>query len=347
MVTEFLQVNYGKAEDFAELIKSEANNLLSERGNLAVDERTNTLIVQDTADKIAQMRNVITTLDIPVRQVLIESRIVVANEDFVRDLGVQFGVSGNTGPSVTVDADGNVTSTPTNATLGGRQPGNTRFPIGTGFIDNEDFGGDVEDGVVEGLLVNLPAAAPTAALGLAVGKIGTWLLQLELSAMQMEGRGEVISAPRVITANQREAVIEQGTEIPYLESSSSGATTISFKKAVLSLKVVPQITPDDRLILDLDVHRDTVGEIFTLFNSQIPSIDTQNVLTQVLVDNGETVVLGGVFEQENRDDVSRVPFFGELPYVGRLFKQTRFENNKTELIIFVTPKIMKQSLGLR
>jgi type IV pilus assembly protein PilQ len=167
-------------------------------------------------------------------------------------------------------------------------------------------------------------------------------LQLELSALQAEGRGEVISAPRVITANQREAVIESGQEIPYLEASSSGATSVSFKKAVLSLRVTPQITPDDRIIMDLTVNKDSVGQVF----SGIPSIDTNELTTQVLVDNGETVVLGGIFESDNRDDKTSVPFFGELPYLGRLFKRTQDSASKKELLIFVTPKIIKETLSL-
>jgi type IV pilus assembly protein PilQ len=168
------------------------------------------------------------------------------------------------------------------------------------------------------------------------------LLQLELSALQAEGRGEVVSSPRVITANQKEAIIEAGTEIPYQEASSSGATAISFKKAVLSLRVTPRITPDDRIIMDLSVNKDSVGQIF----AGVPSIDTNEVSTQVLVANGDTVVLGGIFESEHRDDVTSVPFFGDLPYLGRLFKNTLVDSTKQELLVFVTPKILKDSLSL-
>ena len=171
-------------------------------------------------------------------------------------------------------------------------------------------------------------------------------MQLELSALQQEGRGEVISNPRVITANQKEAYIEQGTEIPFLTASSSGATTITFKKAVLSLKVTPQITPDDRVIMDLTVTQDTIGEFIILANSSVPSIDTQEVTTQVLVDNGETVVLGGVYRRETHNESDRVPFFGDLPYVGFLFRQTTKSDEKQELLIFVTPKIIKDALQL-
>ena len=183
---------------------------------------------------------------------------------------------------------------------------------------------------------------PAAALGLAVGRIGRYLLQLELSALQQEGRGEVISNPRVITANQKEAVIEQGEEIPFQKATSSGATSVEFKKAVLSLRVTPHITPDNRVIMDLAVNKDARGEL----TPAGPAINTQNVATQVLVDDGETVVLGGVYQQTNANNVDRVPFFSELPYLGNLFKRTQNIRDKTELLIFVTPKILKESLRL-
>ncbi|MGE0387814.1 MAG: type IV pilus secretin PilQ [Gammaproteobacteria bacterium] len=322
--TEFVQVNYAKASDIATLIKTEANKLVSERGNVSVDERTNTLLIQETAEKIGEIRKLVSTLDIPVRQVLIESRVVIANEDFSRDLGVKFGYSlarsGNSGRFLS---------------LGGKIEGDTEFQAGNTsfFTDNK-----------ENFIVNVPVTgSPAAALGMAVGKIGSYLIQLELSALQAEGRGEVISSPRVITANQKEAIIESGTEIPYQEASSSGATSVSFKKAVLSLRATPHITPDDRIIMDLKVNKDAIGQVF----AGVPSIDTNNIATQVLVDNGETVVLGGVYEQENRNDVRRVPFFGELPYLNWLFKNTSVRLNKQELLIFVTPRILKENLALR
>ena len=325
--TEFMQINYAKAGDIANLLKDENNNLLSERGNITLDERTNTLLVQDTSAKLQEMHEVINTLDIPVRQVLIESRIVIADEDFAKDLGVQFGLSYNS-----LDPDNNVGSV-----IGGRRGGNFAG-LSTAFGEGDD------DDLQEHYIVNLPVVSPNAgSLGLALGKIGSHLLHLELSALQSEGRGEVVSSPRVITANQKEALIEQGTEIPYQEATSSGATSISFKKAVLSLRVTPQITPDDRIIMDLSVSKDAIGTIF----AGVPSIDTQQVTTQVLVDNGETVVLGGVFEQTRRDETLRVPFFGDLPYVGWLFKNSHVENNKNELLIFVTPKILSDNLTVR
>ena len=325
--TEFIEVNYAKAADVATLLKTEQSKLLSERGNVSVDQRTNTLLVQETAEKLAEMRKVITTLDVPVRQVLIESRIVIANQDFSRELGVKFGYSKNSGLST--DNFGVV--------VGGTRPGDTDFGAGTAFTT---------DGL-ENFIVDLPAATPAGAIGLAVGKIGSYLLQLELSALQAEGRGEVVSSPRVITTDQKEAVIEQGTDIPYVSQTSSGATDITFKKAVLSLRVTPHITPDDRINMSIQVNKDAVGQLILLNGSSVPSIDTRNVTTEVLVDNGETVVLGGIYEHSNRNDVRRVPFFGELPYFGTLFRNTATSRNKDELLIFVTPKVMKEGLTLR
>ncbi|MCP5143456.1 MAG: type IV pilus secretin PilQ [Gammaproteobacteria bacterium] len=326
--TEFVQVNYAKASDIAALVKAEANNLLSERGNVSVDERTNTLLLQDTAEKISEIRRLVTTLDIPVRQVLIESRIVIANQDFSKDLGVSFGYSKN---NVGLQGNGNAD---TDFIIGGTRPGRVNYGGGTAFVDP-----DTEN---ENYIVDLPVSSPAGAIGLAVGRIGSYLLQLELSALQVEGRGEVISAPRVITANQKEAFIESGTEIPYQEATSSGATSVEFKKAVLSLRVTPQITPDDRIIMDLAVNRDAVGQVF----ATVPSIDTNELQTQVLVDNGETVVLGGIYESTDRDDLTRVPFFSDIPYLGTLFRRSEVERNKQELLVFVTPKILKDTLTL-
>ncbi|MGH8590937.1 MAG: type IV pilus secretin PilQ, partial [Gammaproteobacteria bacterium] len=325
--TEFIEVNYARAADVATLLKTEESKLLSERGNVSVDQRTNTLLIQETAEKLAEMRKVITTLDVPVRQVLIESRIVIANQDFSRELGVKFGYSKNSGLST--DNFG--------AVVGGKQPGDTDFGAGTAFTTDD----------LENFIVDLPAATPAGAIGLAVGKIGSYLLQLELSALQAEGRGEVVSSPRVITTDQKEAVIEQGTDIPYVSQTSSGATDITFKKAVLSLRVTPHITPDDRINMSIQVNKDAVGQLILLNGSNVPSIDTRNVTTEVLVDNGETVVLGGIYEHANRNDVRRVPFFGELPYFGTLFRNTAKSQNKDELLIFVTPKVMKAGLTLR
>ena len=321
--TEYVQVNYAKATEIASLLKAEGNSLLSERGNVSVDERTNTLLVRDTAANLAGVRGLVAQLDIPVRQVLIESRIVVADDDFNRDLGVRFGVSRTA-------ATDNVGTT---YSIGGGKAGDTEFDGGVVAFNTQDR---------ENLLVDLPLGDPSGALKFALISIPDFLLQLELQALQTEGRGEVLANPRVVTSNQKEALIEQGTEIPFQEASSSGATTTSFKPAVLSLRVTPQITPDDRIIMDLQVNQDTVGQEF----SGIPSVDTRSLTTQVLVDNGDTVVLGGIFEQTKRKDIEKVPFFGDLPYLGLFFRTESVRDEKTELLIFVTPKIIKEAFNL-
>ena len=320
--SEFIQVNYAKASTLSGLLKQEGNSLLTERGNVSVDTRTNTLLVRDTQAAINSIRKLINKLDVPIRQVLIESRIVIADDSFNRDLGVRFGISKETSRN--------------------RQTSGPALSIGGGIAGNTDFGQPVtfNTGGNENFQVDLPIGAPSGALQLAIINLPNFLLQLELQALQAEGRGEVISNPRVITSNQKQATIEQGTEIPFQEASSSGATSTSFKKAVLSLQVTPQITPDDRVIMDLQVNQDTVGQEF----AGVPSVNTRNINTQVLVDNGDTVVLGGIFEQTKRKDEESVPFFGELPYVGFLFKTTSVRDDKTELLIFVTPKILKDVL---
>jgi type IV pilus assembly protein PilQ len=310
--TEYVQVNYAKARELADILLSDRGSLLSERASVTVDERTNTLLVRDIAANLEQARRLVNRLDIPVRQVLIESRIVVATDDFNRELGVRWGVSRDT----TNDGEGGVIA-----------PGST----GVQELINNDT-------LTDRFNVNLPVNNPAGSLALALAKLpfGTFL-ELELSAMQAEGRGEVVSSPRVITANQREALIEQGVEIPFQEASSSGATSTSFRKAVLSMAVTPQITPDDRVIMDLRVTRDSVGQLF----AGVPSIDTREVDTQVLVDNGETVVLGGIYERTRNDQINRVPFFSDLPIVGGLFKNKIKSDDKSELLVFVTPKIVK------
>jgi type IV pilus assembly protein PilQ len=312
--TEFIQVNYAKAAVLANLIQGSNKNLLSNRGNVSIDERTNTLIVQDVGSSLEAIRNLVARLDIPIRQVMIESRIVNADESFSRDLGVQFGYSKRSVDALTNEG----TATMGSAAVFDLEPTSDNF------------------------LVNLPVAG-TSGIGFTVGKIGSYLLQLELSALLAEGRGEDIANPKIITANQTEAVIESGVEIPYQEASSSGATATSFKKAVLSLRVTPQITPDDRVILDLQVSQDSQGATTA---QGIPVINTKNVTTSVLVDDGETVVLGGVYTQTDRNDQDRVPFFGDLPYIGFLFKNSRVRNTRNELLIFVTPRILSEDLRI-
>jgi len=349
--TEYLQVNYAKAADLATLIKSGAGSLLSDRGSVAIDERTNTLLLQDTADRLADIRRLVSTLDIPVKQVMIEARIVIVSDDYSRDLGVRFGanVAFNQG-----GRDGlGLLGGPLNSEDGvGISPypvlQGQNGPIGTPTAGEDgQLGGFIlPENAVDRYLVNLPASNPAGRLALALLD-SDYLVDLELSAAQAEGRGEIISSPRLITANQREATIEQGVEIPYQESSSSGATTTQFKKAVLSLKVTPQITPDNRVILDLTVSKDSVGQLVaSATGGFVPSIDTREIVTQVLVNDGQTVVLGGILETERRDAENKVPYLGDIPVLGRLFKQTTTTDNKDELLIFVTPRILREGSSL-
>ncbi|MEJ1382657.1 MAG: type IV pilus secretin PilQ [Candidatus Sedimenticola sp. (ex Thyasira tokunagai)] len=329
--SEFIQLNYAKAKNIQALLKSKDNQMLTpDRGNVTVDERTNTLLVRDTIAKLEDIRRLITKLDVAIRQVLIESRVVVANDNFSKDIGVRFGAN---------IEDSNVIGG--NFLLaGGGRPGH----LGGTFDTIENPAGSDQ----EALLVNLPSTlggTRGGAANLVIGKLGSYLLQLELSAMQQEGTGEVISSPRVITSDQHTAIIKTGTEIPYQEASSSGATTVSFKEAVLKLEVTPHITPDDRVIMDLSINKDDPD--FSRAVLGVPPVDTKEIETSVLVDNGETVVLGGVFERTETSSKERIPFFGDLPYVGFMFKQELRTDNNQELLIFITPKILKESLGVR
>jgi type IV pilus assembly protein PilQ len=318
LYSEYIQINYAKANDIAKLLKSSETTLLSDRGMTTTDARTNTLLVQDTAAKLVEIRQLVARLDIPVRQVLIESRIVIAANNFAKELGVRFGLNKETEFN-----DDHIVS------VGGTQPGND-------VIDPGLLGAD-------GLLVDLGAIAANSSIGLAVGKIGSHMLNLELSAMEAEGQGEVISSPRVLTSNQKTAFIESGTEIPYQEATSSGATSTSFQKAVLRLGVTPQITPDNRLIMDLEISKDSVGEFSV---DGVPAINTNEIATQVLVDDGETLVLGGIYQQEKRQELEKTPFFGDLPLVSWMFRRTFTTDDKAELLIFVTPKIVKEELNI-
>ena len=334
--TEFLTVNYAKASEIARLMKSTGGgSLLSERGEVTVDERTNTLLVRDTADNLSAVRNMVSTLDIPVRQVLIESRIVIVADDFSRDLGVRAGftrVSDDIKDLMAVSGSAQATDTIMGSALDNLQSSGQPFPVEVPFGP-----------AFERYNVNMPVANPAGRIALSILDFDDFLIDLELSAAQNEGRGEIKSTPRVITANQREAIIEQGVEIPYQESASSGATTTQFKKAVLSLKVTPQITPDDRVILDLVVTKDSVGQLVpSATGGFVPSIDTRNIQTQVLVKDGQTVVLGGIMETERRESEKKVPGLGDVPVVGNLFKTKSRLNNRDELLIFVTPKILRE-----
>jgi type IV pilus assembly protein PilQ len=339
LYSEFLQVNYAKAGDLAKLISSEGaggSSMMSERGTIAVDDRTNTLLVQDTAERLQDIRRMVRTLDVPIKQVLIESRIVVVNDNFSRDLGVRLGVTAlkeNGSDSMTVISGTGVgTDTMVNSALENlADPANgTLFPVQIPTLSNR-------------YNVNVPIGEAAGRFSLAVLE-SDYLVDLELTAVEAEGRGEIVSTPRVITANQKEARIEQGVEIPYQQSASSGATTIQFKKAVLSLTVTPQITPDNNIIMDLRVHKDNVGDIISTggLGGTVPSIDTRAVETQVLVKDGQTVVLGGIYETERRVTESKVPFLGDIPIAGYLFKSTKRTDNKAELLIFVTPRILEE-----
>ncbi|MCB1661642.1 MAG: type IV pilus secretin PilQ [Pseudomonadales bacterium] len=327
MQTEFIQVNYAKAADISELLSAE-QGLLSSRGSVTVDSRTNTLLIQDTAAKLDAVRSALIYLDKPVRQVMIEARIVVASTDFERNLGIKWGGG-------TAYARGNTqfSAGGSQSTLGDLNPtGNAQTNQTTARTIN--FPG--------GLVVDMGVANPTTsfALGLLTDE---GLLELELSALESDGLSEVVSQPKLVTADGQTARIESGVEIPYREASSSGAATISFKDAVLSLEVTPQITPDDRIIMDLKVNKDSVGQIF----EGVPSVDTREIQTQVLVENGETIVLGGVYEIESVDATTKTPFLGDVPYLGRLFKRTEKKEEKTELLIFITPRLIKDSLNVR
>jgi type IV pilus assembly protein PilQ len=335
--TAFFTINFAKVKELAALFESAGGegsaSLLSQRGSVIIDERTNTIIIKDTSEVIAEARRVIDQLDVPIRQVLVESRIVIATDDFSKELGVRFG-------NTRVDATGTNGYRQTTGTYGGTSTGldsaldniattGTPLPVGIEALSNER------------LNVNMPVLNPTGSIAFAILSGGN-LLDLELSALQSENLGEVISSPRVVTADRHEAFIEQGVEIPYLSATSSGATQVEFKKAVLSIKVTPQITPDDRVIMDLSVNKDSVGDVY--FN--IPSVDTNEVSTQVLVNNGDTVVLGGIYETDTRNEVDKVPVLGDLPLIGGLFRHSLEQIDKSELLIFVTPKILKDSLSL-
>ncbi|HXQ30830.1 MAG TPA: type IV pilus secretin PilQ [Steroidobacteraceae bacterium] len=348
--TEYLQVNYAKAIDLAVLIKGKAGNaLISARGSVAIDDRTNTLLLQDTTDRLADIRRLVTTLDIPVRQVLIESRIVIVNDDFTRQLGAMLGVTGarSTGNNGLVAISGDasstntiVTSALTNLQSGTGSPFPVTIPTGAGTTPTSPAN------YLDRYNVNLPVTNPAGSIALSVLN-GNYLVDLELSAAQAEGRGEIVSSPRLITSNQKEASILQGLEIPYQESAGSGATTTQFKNAVLSLKVKPQITPDNRVILDLTVSDDSIGQLVqSATGGQVPAIDTRAITTQVLVNDGQTVVLGGILQTTRSVNETKVPLLGDIPLLGYLFKTTTRTNNKDELLIFVTPKILREGSNL-
>ena len=323
--TEFIQIRYASANELFQLFNAAAEggnrSMLSDRGSVIVDERTNSIILTDTAEKIEEFRRVIAQLDIPVRQVLIEARIVTANANYSEELGIRWG-----GGSIDEFGEGTL-----------------KFGGSLGTLS------ELQDIVVDGegditspgdLFVDLGVSgAGASSFGIGFTNEGT-LLDLELSALASDGHAEVVARPKVITADKSSALIESGVEIPYQEASSSGATSTSFKDAVLSLEVTPQITPDDRIIMKLTVKQDTVGQVF----EGVPSINTNEIQTEVLVDNSQTIVLGGIFTTDRNFSTTKTPFLGDLPYVGRLFKRTVERDDKQELLIFITPRIIQDSL---
>jgi type IV pilus assembly protein PilQ len=336
--TEFIKVLYADAQELFELFDDDNNgrgsdddgpstgSILSPRGSVIVDERTNSLLITETAEKLEEFRRLIKLIDVPLRQVLIEARIVIASSDFSKQLGVKWG-----GAKI-----GSINKNP--------------FDVGGSLETLEDIGdgrsgsGPITIGFPDALGVDLGVATPTSKI--AIGYTSSdLLLQLELSALEASGHGEVVSQPKVITGDKQKASIESGTEIPYQTASSSGETTIEFKDAVLKLDVTPRITPDDRIIMTLKINQDSIGEFVDgEFGSQVPTIDTTELRTEVLVENGETVVLGGIFQTEDIEAVSKTPFLGDLPYIGRLFKRTTNSQTKTETLIFITPRILADQL---
>jgi len=369
LVTDYIPISYGKAKDIAALLTketqtnqnggqgqngAETRGFLSARGSVSYDDRTNTLLVSDIPSKIQEIRQLIAVLDRPVQQVLIESRIVIANDSFARELGVKFGVSG-----ARQDHNGNVIATTGNsagadymidqAFAGRLSPGGAALPV---YPPGLDGGRVTQSGNNLGnrYNVNLPATNPAGSFGLAI--LGAdYLLDLELSAAQTEGRGEVISSPKVITANQREADIKQGVEVGYLQYSGGAAAggvavpTVAFKEADLELKVTPTITADDRVVLNLNVKKDAVsGYIDIPGGGSVPQLEKREISTEVLVDNGQTVVLGGVYEVNKSDKTTKVPMLGDVPIIGNLFKNTSRSDSRAELLIFVTPRILSDNL---
>ncbi len=335
LVTSLISVSYATAQDLQDLIDSARANssggedagLLSDRGSIAIDERTNTLMVTDTPGRVEAITKLVRDLDHPVRQVQIESRIVIAASEFAHAIGVRFGVTGlHNKRNILAVAGNSEGATVLNPAID---------PTGTDLLDLP--------GLTDRLNVNLPAnIADAGSIGLSF-LAGNVLLDLELTALEAEGDGEIISTPRVITANQSEAFIQQGVEIPYEQAASSGATAVQFKEAVLELRVTPLITPDNRVQLELEIKQDSVGEIYqTGRGGSVPSIDTRELSTSVLVNNGETVVLGGIFQDERNRKEDRVPYLSSIPVLGNLFKRRSNETKKRELLIFVTPTIVEE-----
>jgi type IV pilus assembly protein PilQ len=334
--TESFQMNYQKAVEVQGLLTNPQQRILSKRGSAVVDVRTNKLFVQDVPSRLEEVRKLIAQIDIPVRQVLIEARIVEASDNFSKNLGARLGVNALTANSTPGNANaprfafgGNLNQTLTST-------GANAQGFGSSTLDNS-------------LAANLPAGGLS---GFSAGVFSMILfnasqnrfLNLEISALEADGKGKIISSPRVVTADQVEALIEQGTELPYQQATSSGATAVSFRKANLALKVKPQITPDGNVIMTLDINKDSVSSVST---SSGLAIDTKHVKTEVLVENGGTVVIGGIYTQDENVNTTKVPFFGDIPVVGNMFKNTTRRDNKTELLVFITPRIINTNLSVR
>ncbi|MEM6544834.1 MAG: type IV pilus secretin PilQ [Pseudomonadota bacterium] len=328
--SEFIRLRYANAAEVVALFQAgseDGGSIISSRGSVVVEPRTNSLIITDTSSKLAEIRELIDRVDIPIRQVMIESRIVIAQSDLDKELGIRWG-----GGYLDPDANGNVLSVSgdvTNAVA----------------LNNSVVNGTVPSPTFPGaLMVDLGVASSTS--GFAVGFTSDNLfLTAELAALESAGKSEVVSQPKVITGDKQQATIKSGTEIPFQQAAASGATAVQFKEAVLALDVTPNITPDDRIMLDLVINQDSVGDLVPSGQGGlIPAIDTTELTTQVLVGNGETVVLGGVFRTEDLETVSKVPFFGDIPYVGKLFKNESTQRTKTETLIFITPRILADTL---
>lgn len=328
---ESFQLNYHKAKAIFDVLKNKEQTLLSKRGAVIVDERTNQLFVTDTPSRLADLRRLIASIDIPVRQVMIEARIVEASDSFSKNLGVRLGFHDATG---------------------GGNRGNPGVAFGGKLADTGFHTGQVAttpDFITDSMSVNLPATPRAGTAGafsfVLFNAAKTLFLNTEISALEADGRGKVISSPRVMTANQVEALIEQGVEIPYQQATSSGATSISFRKANLALKVKPQITPDGKIIMTLDVNKDTPNT--QLSTGAGIAIDTKHVKTEVLVENGGTVVIGGIYTQSIRDNTQRIPVLGDIPYLGFLFRNNEKIDDKSELLVFITPRIVTEGLTVR
>ncbi len=338
--TESFQLNYQKADAVQKLLTDQNQRMLSKRGSAVVDARTNMMFVQDTPSRLEDVRTLIAKIDVPVRQVLIEARIVEASDSFSKDLGVRLGwnMASSNDAAYRIGGDGSAIR---GNLIGGAGLGTTGQASSTAPTSNI--------GVPIGQNVNLPAAPTSAQAGqvsfVLFNSARTQFLNLEVTALEADGRGKVVSSPRVVTADQVEALIEQGVEIPYQQATSSGATSVSFRKANLALKVKPQITPDGKITMTLDVNKDTPNTRLT--TGAGVAIDTKHVKTEVLVENGGTVVIGGIYQQETREATNRIPVLGEIPYLGWLFRNTTKRDDKTELLVFITPKIISESMTIR